>query len=204
LQGTVQLTFKSSGAIDLDNPRAGFVDPGTQNVFRTATFTIPAGSQTVSLPSIRQDTVAGTISVELVSLLDGIRDVTPLPHVIAPPLVVPKIAPVITDVGFQNETATGFDIVVSGYSTPRDMVSATVTFAAPEGASLDVSQGFANIDLRTQFDAFYRSAVGMEAGSTFTGLRIPVTIDGDKTAIASVKVVLTNSVGSSEPFTKMR
>jgi hypothetical protein len=38
----------------------------------------------------------------------------------------------------------------------------------------------------------------------FTSLDIPVTITGDKTAIQSVKITLTNSVGDSTPITKTR
>src|SRR5581483_2001755 len=152
--------------------------------------------------NIQQDTVSGTIRVEVVSLMDGDRDVLPQAHPFAE-VIVPKLAPVITDGGvvFENETATEFDVVISGYSTPRDMGSAILTFAVKEDASID-GAATVTVDIRDLFIRFYSSPASITGGSTFTGLRLPVTIDGDKDAIGAVTVVLTNSAGSSDAITK--
>jgi hypothetical protein len=205
LQGVAQLTFTSSavepGGVT-DNPLVVFSDPTATNQGRTLAFTIPAGSQTVPPFSIQQGTVAGTISVEIVSLMDGDRNVLPVPHP-STQVVVPSLPPVITNVAFENETSTGFDIVISGYSPPRDLSTATVTFTASAGASVEGGTSFP-VDVSAVTRAFYTSAASVAGGSAFTGLRLPVSIDGDKTAIASVTVTLTNSAGTSDPVTKSR
>ncbi len=208
LSGTVTLTFKSSATNPLDNnPQVHFTSPaGT-----TAPFTIPKGTQTITLPPIEQGSVAGTIHVEITDLRAGTDNVLPPARVFAD-IVVPGLKPVITNqfpaassagLTFENETANGFDIVISGYSTPRDMSSATVTFTAVSGATLEGDATF-TVPLSNIFTAYYQSARSTAAGSIFTGLRIPVTVSGDKTVIASVTVTLTNSAGTSDPVTKTR
>jgi hypothetical protein len=110
---------------------------------------------------------------------------------------------VITNVAFENETSTGFDIVISGYSTPRDLSTATITFSASQGASLEGNTSFA-VDISAVSQTFYISPASLAGGSAFTGLQLPVSIDGDKTAIGAVTVTLTNSAGTSDPVTTTR
>jgi hypothetical protein len=202
LHGEVLLTFSANAFGETDNPRVQFLDPNATNMGRRLMFTIPAGAQVVPLADVQQDTVAGTIRVEVVSLLDGDRDVLPASHPLAE-VIVPRLAPVISDVSFENESAAGFDIVISGYSTPRDMSSAKLTFAPKQGASIE---GMADITVSVSdvFSRFYQSVASIAGGSAFTGLRIPVRIDGDKDAIGSVTVSLANSVGPSTAISKGR
>ena len=202
LTGTVQLSFTANAFGTTDDPRIQFLDPKATNNGRMLAFTIPAGAQSVALSSVQQDTVAGTVRVEVVSLLDGTRDVLPNPHPFAT-AVIPKLAPVITDMQFQNESSSGFDIVIAGYSTPRDMSSATVTFSAASGATLEGSSSV-TVSLSSVFSTFYQTAASISGGSAFSSLRLPVSVSGDKTAIGSVAVVLTNSVGQSNSVSKNR
>jgi hypothetical protein len=104
---------------------------------------------------------------------------------------------------FENETATGFDIVISGYSLTRDLTTATIAFSASAGASLEGSSSF-SVDVSAIARAFYTSAASVPGGSAFTGLRLPVSVDGDKTAIGAVTVTVSNSAGASDPITKSR
>jgi hypothetical protein len=210
LTGTVTLTFTSNATNPLNNnPQVHFSNPSLTQY----TFTIPKGSQTITLPNVEPGSVAGTIHIEVTDLRAGSDNVLPVPHP-STDIVVGKSKPVITTPGdypalslngvtFANETANGFDIVIDGYSTPRDMQYATITFAARSGAQLDGNATF-TVQLADLFNAYYQSQQGASAGSIFQGLRIPVTVSGDKTAIGSVTISLTNSVGTSDPVTKSR
>jgi hypothetical protein len=202
LTGVVQLSFASNAAGGTDNPQVIFDGRDATPAGRQFAFTVPAGGTAIPLPNIQQGTVAGTIHVEVTVLLEGTRDVLPSPHPFRE-LVIAKQVPIIaaTDVSFTNETATGFDIVISGFSTPRDMKSVALLFTAQDGATLDGTTTFTS-DVSAQFAQYY--STHLNAGSMFTGLDIPVTITGDKTAIQSVKITLTNSVGDSVPVTKTR
>jgi hypothetical protein len=198
LHGTVRLTFTPSSQNPIDNPQVHFSDP----CLRLCSFTIPAGTKTIPLPNVERGTVAGTIHIEVVELFDGNRNVLPSPAPFAD-IVVPASKPVILDVTFDNERADGFDIVISGYSPTRELRSITITFGAAADSTL---QGDSSVtrDISALFNAFYSSSGSAAGGSMFAGLRIPVTLSGDKTAIGSVTVVLTNTQGGSDPVTKPR
>ncbi len=208
LTGTVTLSFKSTATNPLDsNPQVHFSNPsGT-----TFTFTIPKGSQNVTLPAVEQGSVAGTIHLQITDLRAGTDSVLPPASVFAD-IVVPGLKPVITNqfpsaspggVSFENESATGFDVVISGYSTPRDMTSVTLVFTPKSGATLEGDSTF-TVSVANLFTSYYQSPRATAAGSIFTGLRIPVTISGDKDVIGSVTVTLTNSVGTSDAISKSR
>ena len=199
LTGTVQLTFLPNAFGITDNPQVYF-DGGS----RTASFTIAAGQTSFALPNVQQGTDAGTIHVEIIDLKQGGIAALATPHPFAE-LVVPREAPVIatTDVSFSNETANGFDVVISGFSTPRDMKSVTLTFTAASGATLNGGTSF-TVDITSLFTTYYSSAASQLVGSMFSNLHVPVTTTGDKTAIGSVTVTLANSSGSSAAITKSR
>jgi hypothetical protein len=198
LAGTVRLTFTPNATNPIDNPQVHFSGP----CLRECPFTIPAGSTTFDLPNIEQGTVAGTIRVEIVELRDAERNVLPSPTPFRE-IVVPPLRPVITAVRFENETTNGFDIVIDGYSTPRDVLTVTLAFAARGGATLEGDLTF-SVTVSNLFTSFYQAERSAAGGSMFVGLRLPVSISGDKDAIGSVRVTLTNSVGASEPVTANR
>jgi large repetitive protein len=202
LTGVVQLSFVPNAFGETDNPQVIFDGRDATTAGRQFAFTVPAGGTAIPLPNIQQGTVAGTVHVEVTVLMEGTRDVLPSPHPFRE-LVIAKQVPIVaaTDVSFTNETATGFDIVISGFSTPRDMKSVALVFTAQDGATLDGTTTFTT-DVSAQFAQYY--STHLNAGSMFTSLDIPVTITGDKTAIQSVKITLTNSVGDSTPITKTR
>ena len=194
LTGTVQLTFTPNATNPIDNPQVTFSDPCS----RTCPFTIPAGQTAIPLPNVQRGTVAGMIQVEVISLFDGTRNVlpaNPTPLV----LTVPRMAPVLTSGSLANQTNTGFDIVLAGYSTPRDMTSVSITFVAAPGGTIQGGDQF-TLDVSSLFTNFYQSARSTAGGSTFTGLTIPITLSGDITAIGSVTVTMTNSAGQSTPL----
>ncbi len=198
LHGKVILTFIPSSQNPIDNPQVHFSDPCQ----RECQFTIPANAANIPLPNVERGTVAGTIHIEIVQLIDGERNVLSSPAP-ATDIVVPASKPIITNVAFDNERADGFDIVISGYSPTREIRSFTLTFGAAADATLQGDNSVTR-DISALFNEFYGAAKSTAGGSMFEGLRIPINLSGDKTAIGSVTVVLTNSLGGSDPVMKNR
>jgi hypothetical protein len=192
IQGTITLTFAPDSGPD--DPNVQFTTGG-----RTVTFLIPAGASqaqfTPTVPSVQTGTVAGIITLTLTLTAAGV-DITPAP---APTqvLVVAKSAPVITSVAV-TPTSGGFDLVVVGYSTTRDMVSAAITFTPTSGVTL--ASNSTTVALSPVFTTWYQSSTSGPFGSMFS-LEIPFTIRNGTNPLASVSVALTNSQGTSAAAT---
>ena len=201
LNATFKLSFTPNAAglpANYTNPGVQFLSGGTT----TGSITIPANSTApVNLPAVQLGTVAGTITITVASLTvagsgAGVPIPSPAPSAT---ITVPKSAPVITagSVKLQNLTSTGFQVFLDAMSTPRDLGSASVTFTAASGTQLTGTQTF-TVSLTgaagTWFDP--GNAAGVSNGGAFS-LTIPFTYSGDTTALGSVSVTLTNSVGTS-------
>jgi hypothetical protein len=192
ITGTVTLTF-ASDAPSTDDPEVVFINGG-----RTASFTVAANTTQVvftgGTPSVQIGTVSGTITLTLDLIAAGI-DITPSP---APSttMVIAKSAPFIKSATVTGVTSSGFNLVVVGYATSRDMLSATVTFTAASGVTLSSSS--ASISLASVFTTWYQSSASAAYGSQFS-LTMPFTIaNGTSTnPLTSVSVQLTNSQGNS-------
>ena len=195
ITGQVTLTF----APDSPSP------DGQEVVFTTGgrivNFTVPANTTQAVFsgvtPGVQTGTVSGTITLTLKLTAAGI-DVTPSP---APStkLTIAKNAPVILPQGVTvTPTSGGFNIVVVGYATSREMVSAAVTFTAAAGVTLAGGSSQATIPLATVFTTWYTNSASAAYGSNFS-LTMPFTIaNGTSTnSLTSVSVVLTNAQGSS-------
>jgi hypothetical protein len=143
------------------------------------------------------------IHVEVIDLHDGSLDVLPTRHPQLDLQPVPLMAPVLTSGSLANQTSNGFDILLAGYSTPRDMNSVSITFTPAQGATINGGAQF-TLDVSSLFTNFYQSARSTAGGSTFTGLRIPITLSGDITAIGSVSITMTNTAGQSSPLQLQR
>lgn len=188
ITGQVSLTFApDSGA---DDPAVQFTTGGRTAGFRIAAGTTPAVFSTSSV-GVQTGTVAGTITLTT-RMFVGTIDVTPTP---APTKIIriARSAPVITSVSV-SRTSSGFDLVVIGYSTPREVTTAVVSLKAKPDKKL--SDTLFNISLSSAFSAWYQSAASAAYGSQFS-LRIPFTVQNDSDAVASVSVFLTNSLGGS-------
>ena len=204
LQGELSLSFRANAA----GVAGGWADPALQFASggTTLTFAIPAGATTATMPqsgAIQQGTVAGDITVTLTRLTAGTADVlhqTPINNTVT----VGRLAPLITvgSVRLINVTTTGFTVELVGYSTPRDLTSATFTFSAAAGAQIQGSASFTVpvSDVSTQW---YASDPGRASGSAFT-LRVPFPLSGDPSAVQAVTATLTNSVGTSTPETGVK
>ncbi len=205
LEGDLQLTFTPNAFGTATNPQVTFLDPLAirNGSVQTLHFSIPQGAVTMPLTTIQQGTVAGTIRVELIALRAGTRDVLAAAHP-SFEFTITRMPAVITGLTFENETANGFDIRIQGYATPRDVASAELTFSPAPGASIQGSTTF-SVTIADLFASFYGSSRSQDGGSMFDGgLRIPISVSGDKTAIGSVSVKLVNSAGASAVATKSR
>lgn len=101
-----------------------------------ANFSIPAGSTTATATvplAIQTGTVTGSMNISIRLQAGGI-DITPLP---SPTMTaqVSRAAPVIQDVRVSRSEGK-VTLVVSGYSTSREVTQATFTFGAGTGQTL--------------------------------------------------------------------
>ncbi len=188
ITGTLTLTFTS--AVGGSDDTVQFTTGG-----RTAAFRIPAGTKTAVFTAanvgVVTGTVAGTITVRAALNASG-TDVTPTPAPVQR-IVVDQAPPVITKV-ILNTTSTGYEVLVTGYSTTRSMVRGTFTFAATSNANLQTTS--LQVALDTAFVTWFNSAASNATGGQFT-LTMPFTTSGPSNAVSSVTVVLTNARGDS-------
>lgn len=188
LNGLVTLTFAPDRFGD--DPAVLFA-----NGSRTMAFTIPAGQQTADFGSIlaalQTGTVAGNITLTAALLVDG-RDVTPSP---APRQTV-RITPMAPTISRLELTRTGggFELVVTGYSTPRQMTQAVVKLTPASGQT--IATGEFTIPLESAFTSYYSGSASTPYGSQFR-LVIPFFVPQGLSGLSSVSVTLANQVGSS-------
>jgi hypothetical protein len=168
IEGILTLAFR---------PGRGQDDPAVlfPNGSRTLRFEVPAGETTARFPggrgALQTGTVAGDIMLEARLTVFGV-DVTPE----TPPtatLRVPSLAPRITSVEAVRTTG-GFDLVIVGYSTPRDMQRAGIRLEPAPGSRLD--QTSFTVDLGSFFLDYYNSAAAAPLGSQFR-LTLPIRIN---------------------------
>jgi hypothetical protein len=189
ITGQITLTFTP----DAPSPDGGEVQFTTGG--RTVGFTVPANTtQPVfsgATPGVQIGTVSGTITLTLKLTAAGI-DVTPSP---APSttLVVAKSAAVIKTATVTRTTG-GFNLVVVGYATSREMVSANVGFIAVTGVTLASNQ--ATIPLSSVFTTWYADPTSAQYGSNFS-LTMPFTFSSSTSPVSAVSVQLTNAQGNS-------
>jgi len=184
---TVSLNAAEAGLPDGYVGDAGF-GAGNGTKTSTSSLVIPAGTTSVQIPGFDPGTVAGELSVSL-----AISGQT----VAAANSTIEQAVPTIVSDSVQitNITATGFDVELVGTSTPRDLESATFTFTPSAGSGIAGASTFV-VDLRSALTTWFASSDGLEYGGAFS-LVVPFTLSGSATAIASVTVSLTNSIGTS-------
>jgi len=190
IQGTMTLTvdpLTSGGPVD---PAVQFSTGGT-----TFNFTIPAGSTTTPAVQIQTGTLSATITVTLTLQANG-QDIEP-PSIVPIVVSVPKTAPVISSVTLTRSGNT-LTVTIDGYSSPRDMSTATFTFTPAPGSS--ISDPVLNVDVSNEFTTWYSNDASVQFGSSFSYSQV-FNLSNSASTIGSVSVVLTNSVGQSNEVT---
>lgn len=191
LKGTATLTFTSNAPNNVDDPKVLFL-----NGRRTADFTIPANStqavfEGLPVQRVQTGTVAGTARVTVAIQGGG--------PTASQEFTIARSAPFLADNLAVQNNAGGFTVVMTGYSTPRDLTSARVTFVASAGTNLQTTE--LTIPLTTGAASWFDSSPGRDNGSAFK-LTIPFTVQNGSNAVSSVTVTLTNSVGTSNSRTR--
>ena len=196
LAGTLMLQFVSSAINPAPDPMVLFLSGGT-----TLQFTIPANQTTAVFTApnvgVQTGTVAGTITIKVVSLTtpDGTSVLSnPVPSFT---ITVPPGPPVITSPPTVTKTTGGLTLTISGYSPLRTVTTATFNFAPSGGATLQTSNF--TVDVTSAFNQYYQGASSMTFGSMFIYTQ-PFTFQGTLNS-GSITVTLSNSAGSSQPMT---
>ncbi|MEP7365579.1 MAG: putative Ig domain-containing protein, partial [Acidobacteriota bacterium] len=194
LSGTVVITFTTD---TVNAPASPSDDPALQfaNGSRTIRFTIPAGSTAAEFegtPAFQSGTLAGTIILTS-SFATGS---TQVPSATAPRNIrILRAAPSVRSATI-TRTASGFDVTVTGFSTPREVTQALFRFTASSGANLQTSE--LTLPLTTPAAVWFSSDASRAFGGQFT-YRQSFTLSGESNAIASLSVTLSNSTGASQP-----
>jgi len=190
ITGSITLSFTPNAVNESDDPAIQFM-----NGDRTLRFTIPAGRTTPVweiAPSLQTGTVAGNIKLKVKYSSDG-TDLTPLFPLVYT-ISIAQAAPVITAVEVVR-TSGGLEVITTGYSTPREVKSATFEFTIKQATGTNTIS--VKVSVESAFSTWYSSEDSAAYGSSFTYAQ-PFTIKGDLSSIESVSITLTNSTGSSE------
>jgi Putative Ig domain len=184
---TVKLTMTVVTDSGLTDPAFQFSTGGL-----TATTVVKAGATgALTAIPVQMGTDAANVTITAQLLSNG-TDVTPSPASKLTFRLAPA-APVITSISAVR-TSGGFTVTIVGYATTRDVTTANFTFSATSGANLQTTQ--LPVTVTPIFSPWYSSATSAQYGSQFTFTQ-PFNVTGTNTAIQTVNVTLTNSVGTS-------
>jgi hypothetical protein len=194
LSGQMTLTFTPDADEPSDDPSIQFATGG-----RGVSFTVPANSLQAQFPNssssvaFQTGTVSGTIKMT-VSLQSEGNDITPAP---APTrsFKVNRTAPTITRLSISSKSASGFEVEIVGYSTPRSLTQLSFTFTPHSGSNLGTTN--LTVPLGTSSTTWFQSQTSKDFGSLFR-LTIPFTVQGDVNVLQSASATLTNAEGSSD------
>jgi sugar lactone lactonase YvrE len=197
--GTLAVTFTPNATNPADDPNVTIVNADASA--RNSNITFPANNLNANLALsngvLQAGTVAGTIELSVTNVLDGGVSVTPGNSTFD--IQVPQLPPVITGIRVLNRTSSGFDVEITGYSTTRDMTSATFDFGAATGQNLLTVE--LKPDVTSSFTTYYQSSTSDATGSSFVYTQPFRIKQGNVNAVASVTVALANSSGTSQPAT---
>jgi hypothetical protein len=207
LQFSTAYPYDVSGVLTLSFLSSSFVDdPSIQFVTgsRTINFTIPAnttqavflqasGASLGTLAPFQTGTVAGAVSLTVSGLTVGQVDLTPAPPT-SKSFQIPASAPVLRSVLVQSVTGNQIVLLISGYSTPRNLSQLNFQFTGATGANLQ-TPGL-TIDVSGAFTSWYTSTASEVFGSQFS-VSVTATVTANPAALQSVSVTATNSAGTS-------
>ncbi len=191
ITGRLNLAFVPATGMP-DDPAVQFSSGG-----RSTTFTIGANDTravfSVGRLLIQSGSVAGSIQFTVESLRAG-GSTLPAPSSPIGTVEIPAAAAVIRSVEVRRNSG-GFDLLVTGATTTRELSRMVVRFRPPAGATLRTAD--ATIDLTDAARRWFQNAGSAQYGGLFT-VTTPFSFIGGPSAIESVGVVLGNSAGSSQ------
>ena len=98
-----------------------------------------------------------------------------------------------------EQTTGGVTVVVTGFSSSRDVADGTFTFAPATGKS--ISNPTLTVPLSSAFATWYSNTASNAFGSEFK-LTMPFPVQGPAGNIVAVTVTLTNGQGASTPVSQ--
>lgn len=134
--------------------------------------------------------MAGQLKLTLKFSAGG-QDITPL---FAPvrSVTIARAAPQIDSVQMVRTTG-GFQVQITGYSTPREVTEATFDFTAAQGG--DSQTASVTVSLENAFTNWYTGESATQYGSAFLYTQ-PFTVRGNVSDITSVSVTLSEVLRS--------
>ncbi len=192
ITGELSLSFEPDAAAPADDPAIQLMTGG-----RKATFTIPANQTEAVFASgamaLQTGTVAGKIrmSARLQSL--G-ADITPADAPVRT-VTIAKAIPVIRGVNL-TRTAGGIEVRITAFSNTRELTRVTYRFTPVSGSSLQTTE--VPVQLTDVAKSWYQDQASGQFGSQFVLVQ-PFSVQGSADAVGSVTVILTNSIGDSQP-----
>jgi hypothetical protein len=160
-------------------------------------FQISASQNSAAL-SLQTGTVEGNFVFSIGSVTVGTVAVT-FANNTTLSLPAPAQAPGITDVSIQ-QSSSGVDIVVTGYSNTREITEADFAFTPVAGSQLQTST-FSLTDAASTFQSYYASDASTAVGSEFVYTQTFSLTAGSIGSLQSVTVTLKNSQGASPAVT---
>ena len=190
LTGTLTLTFTPNAVAD--DQTIQFASGG-----RTVNFKIPANTTSAVFGQSNQvqfssGTVAGTITLTPSFAVGGV-DVTPKP-VTVKTIQIASSAPVLRSLQLGTQTATSFELLITGYATSRSVSGLQLNFTPSAGSTLSATSIPVNSD--SAFSSWYQTAASQTVGSQFTA-SVTINLNGSGTAVQSVSVSASNAQGAS-------
>jgi hypothetical protein len=189
INGQITASFQPDAVAPATDPALQFSTGGL-----TANYTIPANSLNAVFSNSTQKiglqtgTVSGTITLTF-TLSAGVA----LPS-FQNTIVISRSAPVIESVKLVR-TSGDLEVHVVGFSPPRDLTEADLTFTAAPGSTLQTTTVTENIS--SVATAWFQSAASDQYGSLLM-LVLPFTASaGSVDAVGSVSVVLKSAEGTS-------
>jgi hypothetical protein len=156
--------------------------------------TFPAAGAAVSEVAVQVGSVAGTITLRA-SFAVGGQDVTP-PTPPSRDIRIDRLPPSLTaDSVRVVRTGSGFEVHLTGFSTPRQVTQAIFQFTP--GANSDLRTRELTVDVGKAFSDWYAKQESAAFGSAFQYIQ-PFEISGDANAVTAVSVTLKNDSGSSQ------
>ena len=191
ITGTLTLTFAPNSFVD--DPTIQFASGG-----RTVSFKIPANATSASFGSgstsvqFQTGTVAGTITITP-AFSTGTVSLTPLSPM-TQSIVISAGPPSIRNVQLGTTSASSFELLISGFSTPRSVTQVNLQFVAAADSALQTTSLTVNTD--PAFTSWYQTVASGTVGSQFT-VSITIGVTGNIGAVQSVAVSAVNANGLS-------
>lgn len=189
--GTMTLTFLPDPAHNTDDPNTRF-----SNGSRVVTFTIPANSTTIVLPTgvtLQAGSLAGTIQLALQLAYAGVTQPGQTRTV-----QIRKAPPVITSATIAR-TPGNLTLTINGFTSTRQLNEARLTFVVSSGVDFSSSSS-QTVSIQSAIQAWFASAASLPFGGQFS-VSIPFSVSGDPASITSITVTVTNSEGGSNTVT---